>query len=234
MIGRIYKIIHSQSKICYVGSTFNTLNIRWTYHKGPNNNCCISKYFKLYGIDQFKIILIKEYEVCDRKQLEAYEQLWISKLSTIEQFNTLCIKKQLKKQYYESNKEHLSEKGKIYRLANKERISEQKKQYREVNKERLKERMKNWYESNKDKIKEQSKIYYESNKERLNEQKKQYREVNKERLKEQKKQYREANKSKISEQKKQKYTCECGLELNRSSKARHEKTLKHQDWVSQA
>lgn len=121
MIGRVYKIIHSQSKICYIGSTRNTLVKRWQHHKRPNNDCCIAKYFKIYGIDQFKIMLIKEYEVCDRKHLLAYEQLWISKLSTIEQKNTLLIRRQQRKQWYEANKNQILKQSKVYYESNKER-----------------------------------------------------------------------------------------------------------------
>ena len=31
--GKVYKIIHKQSNIIYVGSTFNTLRDRWQRHK---------------------------------------------------------------------------------------------------------------------------------------------------------------------------------------------------------
>ena len=88
MLGKIYKIIHNQSNICYVGSTCNELRQRWQEHKRHSTNekvrkLSIYKYFEQYGIENFKIILIKEYEVIDRKHLEAYEQLWISKLKAI-------------------------------------------------------------------------------------------------------------------------------------------------------
>jgi GIY-YIG catalytic domain len=75
MIGTIYKIIHAQSDICYVGSTLNKeLKQRWKHHKedyskwlnGKPNGLSIYPSFKQPGIDQFKIILIKEYEVVDR------------------------------------------------------------------------------------------------------------------------------------------------------------------------
>ena len=57
-IGKIYKIIHNQSNICYVGSTFNTLRDRWGNHKGHYNSwlkgnfaeVAIYPYFKDFGI----------------------------------------------------------------------------------------------------------------------------------------------------------------------------------------
>lgn len=80
--GKIYKIIHTQSNICYIGSTFNTLRDRFRKHC-LSSKCVISEYFEKYGKDNFKIILIKEYNVIDRVHLEAYEQLWINKLKCI-------------------------------------------------------------------------------------------------------------------------------------------------------
>lgn len=110
-IGRIYKIIHTQSNISYIGSTFNTLRDRFYNHKGSYkkwlegkyNEVAIYPYFKQYGIDQFKMILVKEYEVIDRKHLEAYEQIWINKTKCINKVNSFSIKKLYVKHYREIN-----------------------------------------------------------------------------------------------------------------------------------
>jgi len=133
--GRIYKIIHRQSNICYVGSTFNRLSDRFRRHKYSftqylNNkqpNTSIYSYFQQYGVENFSIILIKEYQVCDKKHLLIYEQLWINKLKPINK-NASCqlLKKQKQKQYFEYNKE-------------------KQKQWRENNKEKLRQ----WKEKNK-------------------------------------------------------------------------------------
>ena len=89
--GKVYKIICTQSNDVYIGSTFNTLRDRWMdhknryrqYQKNPSRNMSIHTYFDKYGTDNFKIILIKEYEVVDRKHLESKEQLWINKFKNI-------------------------------------------------------------------------------------------------------------------------------------------------------
>lgn len=89
--GKVYKIICTQSNDIYIGSTFNTLRDRWMEHKNryrqyqKNNsrNMSIHPYFDKYGIDNFKIILIKEYVVVDRNHLESKEQLWINRLKNI-------------------------------------------------------------------------------------------------------------------------------------------------------
>lgn len=132
MIGKIYKIIHSQSDIIYIGSTFNRLSDRWRKHKNIESTS-IGKYIKEFGAVQFKIILIKEYEVIDRKHLEAYEQLWISKtkcINTQPSFKIPILEKEKKYSYMvdyrlkyrEKNRELLNEKDKKYREKNKEVI----------------------------------------------------------------------------------------------------------------
>ncbi|DAZ95476.1 TPA: hypothetical protein N0F65_001956 [Lagenidium giganteum] len=96
MIGSVYKIVCSQSDICYVGSTFNLLKHRMSGHRSnlkrweegkATSEVAIYPYFKKYGPYEFKILLIKQYEVADRAQLLAYETLWINK------FKKTCVNK---------------------------------------------------------------------------------------------------------------------------------------------
>lgn len=133
--GYVYKIIHNQSNIVYVGSTMNEIRHRWQNHKSSYNywkqnkkvnSVCIYTYFEQYGIDNFKIILIKEYEVVDRKHLELYESLWILKLKSVNKLIPFCIK-----YLYHSE----------YRKLNEDRLKEYSKQYYEDNKEQIKELM---------------------------------------------------------------------------------------------
>jgi len=138
-VGKIYKIIHNQSNLCYVGSTFGPLASRWNSHsqkfkafdKGLKTDCIsIYPYFKRYGIENFKIILIKEYDIIDRRHLEVYESLWISKLKACNKNNPidLPLKKQYMKNYVEEHKDHLKEIGRIYREKNKEVINAKRQQ----------------------------------------------------------------------------------------------------------
>jgi len=73
-----------------------------------------------------------------------------------------------------------------------------------------KESRKGHYEQNKDKIKE----YYEQNKDK-------------------KKEYYQVNKTKISEYNKITLTCCCGSTFRKKDKTRHEKSIKHQEYISQ-
>lgn len=96
------------------------------------------------------MILIKEYQVVDRKSLLAFEQLWINKLKSINKNNSFRIKwlyhKEYDKQYRLVNKEVISEKRKVYREQNKQSISEKNKKYRERNKKILSDKKKEKFE----------------------------------------------------------------------------------------
>lgn len=72
---------------------------------------------------------------------------------------------------------------------------------------------KEWKEDNKEKMKEYHKDYNQINREKLTERKKElYHETHKEKLKE-------------------KYKCQCGSELRKSDKNRHERTEKHKKYI---
>ncbi|POM59715.1 hypothetical protein PHPALM_31510 [Phytophthora palmivora] len=132
-IGSVYKIVCSQSDICYVGSTFNQLKHRMSGHRThfkvwddgkSSKEFAIYPYFRKYGPYEVKIMLIKQYEVVDRAHLHAYELLWINN------FKKACVNKVLpfsplkNKKYWEANKDVLNEKCKRYNELNKERLVE--------------------------------------------------------------------------------------------------------------
>ena len=170
--GTVYKIIcRTNSDIVYIGSTFNSLRNRWQHHKqdfrkyleGKSSCVAIYPYFEKHGIENFKIIKVKEYECyrtnrADYKHLQAYEQLWINKTKNcVNKQNPFCIKKLSNKQYREEHKEE---------------INKQRKQYREDNKEQLKVAKKQFYDKNRHKILEQKKQYQIDNKEQISQRRK--------------------------------------------------------------
>ena len=140
-IGHIYKIICLvDSKFCYIGSTFKKLNkrfkqhfddfIKWLHGDNKMIMSCFPFYEK-YGIENFKIILIKSYEVCkahnkDNKHLWAYETLWINK--------TKCCNLRLPIHYLKKQREKWRHKK--YRQNNVKKI----KEYRKNNSKKIKER----------------------------------------------------------------------------------------------
>lgn len=136
---RIYKIVHSQSDIVYIGSTFNTLRQRWSSHKAPSNTkCAIWDYIQQYGSEQFKIVLIKEYQVCDRKHMLAYEALWISKLRCINTNTPFRVVKMYHKEYYA--RDEVKQRVKQYMKDNYEHRRELRQKYKEQERNYRKQR----------------------------------------------------------------------------------------------
>ena len=160
-IGRVYRIIALQSNEFYIGSTFNELRHRWQKHKGHyeewkkgKGKCSVFDMFEKYGVENCKIILIKEYQVVDRRHLEVYESLWILKLKSINKNIPVAFseikrfKRMADKRYAEINKEKIREYKKQYVKNNTEKIA----QYKEHNKDKIKQREKKYREKNKEKL----------------------------------------------------------------------------------
>ena len=62
--------------------------------------------------------------------------------------------------------------------------------------------------------------------------KKEYYDSHKDEISVKRKQYREDHKDEIKEKRKEKYTCECGSTLTLIHKSRHEKSLKHVNYLN--
>lgn len=176
--GKIYKIIATNGSDFYVGSTFQKrLCDRMRGHKkcyklwqnGKKDLTLSFILFEKYGIANCKFMLIKEYEVIDRRHLHMYEALWINKLNS-------CINKKIpfnpliKCQHFKANSRRkerrncyecspeIKEFRKEYYETNKEVIAQKKKAYREENKEILSLKKKDYYENNKEVISEKGKV----------------------------------------------------------------------------
>jgi hypothetical protein len=209
------------NSICYIGSTFNRLHKRFEGHKNAfkywlkdktkKKYISIFKYFEKYGIQNFKIIKIKSYNVIrtnqkDHKHLHAYETLWISKIKNccniLIPFNPLIkeTRKESDKKYKDANKEKIKQTNKKYRDENKDKIKKYRDEHKEYYKkyrDEHKEYYKKYYKENEDKIKEKNKINYEK------------------------------NEDKIKEKNKIKFTCKCGGKYTNDHKSRHFKSKKH-------
>jgi hypothetical protein len=71
------------------------------------SKCSIYAYFKEYGTDGFRISLIKEYQVEDRRHLNAYETLWVCNTKgCVNKYLPLRIlRKERERQYYRENRD---------------------------------------------------------------------------------------------------------------------------------
>ena len=145
-LGRVYKIVcKTNPNIVYIGSTFETIGIRWSRHKstykrwmnGYTHGTSLYQYvLSEDGWENFDIVLIKEY-MCvrnssiDWKHLRAYEQLYINKVKCVNINSSIPLPKALMKNYktewYNKNKEKICEQKKDYYNENKEKILKQKK-----------------------------------------------------------------------------------------------------------
>jgi hypothetical protein len=136
MLGHIYRIIHLESDVQYVGSTFNEPRKRWQDHKyaflqwmkGNHRGTAIYPYMQEHGIDKFKLILIKSYEVVDRRHLEAYEHLYISKLSCVNKTNPFAIERLSDKLWHQNNRDRQLQNMRNYYIQNREALNAKKKE----------------------------------------------------------------------------------------------------------
>jgi hypothetical protein len=101
--------------------------------------------FEKYGIENVKIIIIKNYPCNNKNELEAEEATYIR--------NNTCVNRNVPNR---SQKERCE--------ANKEKIKTYFKDYYEINKEKKQEYLKGYYEINKEKLNKQKKQYREANK----------------------------------------------------------------------
>lgn len=200
--GKIYLIkFKNDPLLVYVGSTKSPLNERLSKHKSGKG---ISLYKYIHencdgNWNDWYIELYEDYPCLNKEELDRREGEITFKFKNDSNYN--CINK------YIAGRTH-----KEYRQQNYEQISEKKKEYRKENKEKIKEYHKEYRKENTEKISEKKKEYYEQNKQQILEKAKEYQ---------------KENKQQILEKKKEKITCECGCIINKSSKARHLKTKKH-------
>lgn len=202
MIGRIYKIITTESDEIYIGSSIEPLKERFRRH--INNytlnhiKTCSYYLFEKYGLEKCRIEIIKEYYIVDNNHLRVYETLWYNKfknnvINKCIPFNPFS--------WYRGNKSKILEQQKQYYHDNKKSILEQHKTYREKHKEKIREYKKNYQVEHKKEISEKNKNYYQKHREQ------------------------------ISEKGREKITCECGSELTIQHLSRHKKTKKHQFFI---
>ena len=171
---KIYKIEplcdHDEHEI-YIGSTTrNYLSERMTHHRydykqwkdGQTRKSTLYTLFDKFGVENCKMILLENVNCDSLDQLHAKEAEYIK--------SNMCINKVIpgrtNKEYYNQNKETITENRKIYLSKNKDTLLEKRKIYREKNIEHIKEVEKQYRDAHK----QQSKEYYNNRKNYLHEQ----------------------------------------------------------------
>jgi hypothetical protein len=214
--GKIYTIRFHNSNEIYIGSTTQSLAVRFGEHKRD-----ISVVYRLIN-DKYKgnwsvcyYELYENYSCNNVEELRRKEGEVIRKFKDDENFD--CI-----------NCLIAGRTAKEYRKDNACIIKEKKQQYYQENIKIVKEKHKQYYENNAEKIKEKIKQYQKDSTDKIKEHKKQYYQENMNTIKEHKKQYREDNADKIYE----KINCDCGSCISKSNLSTHFKSKKHQDYLA--
>jgi hypothetical protein len=208
----IYKIQHlDKDELLYVGHTSNFIK-----RKNNHKSSCKTHSLPLYkmmrengGWDCFTMIVLKDFP-CDSKTEACIEE-----------------DKVMREMKASMNKNRAYTTPEEYYQANKELISEKKKEYRQEHIELLKKKDKERYQANREIINEKQKEYHQANKELISERRKVHYHANKELISERQKEYRQANGDKINEQKREPIECECGCIITKMNLAKHKKTKKH-------
>ena len=213
--GKLYTIRSHQTDKVYVGSTTQVLSVRMgghranfkLYNNGGGTNYVSS--FELLTYDDAYIELIELYPCNSKTELDRGEGVYIRQMD--------CVNKNIAgrtpAEYYQDNKEQLTERQKQYYQDNKEQITERHKQY---------------YQDNREQIEERKKQYYQDNREQIKEYRVEYRQQNKEKIK----QYYQYNREKIAERDNKKFSCECGGKYTHKNKTIHLRTKKHQKYLN--
>jgi len=229
----IYKLCCNDINITeiYIGSTTDFKARKYQHKTSCNNEKCKKYNYKVYqyirdngGWDNWSMIMIEEYSCNCKLEAEKRERYYIEEFKSSLNNN---IPTRTFKEYYENNQDKKKEYNKEYYENNQDKIKEYNKEYRENNQEYYKEYHKEYRENNQDKLKEYNKEYRENNQDKIKENKKEYSENNQDKLKEYKKEYSKNNQDKLKE----KFNCDCGGCYTRPSKAKHEKTKKHQEYL---
>ena len=231
--GKQYSLRSHQTPDIYIGSTIQSLSVRFGGHKRHYKNFLKGSHhyitsFEIIKFDDCYIELIENYPCESKEELDRREGKLIREMD--------CVNKNIagrtSKEYYIDNKEKILEYLKGYREDNKEELKEKEKKYRKEHKEEMRERCRKYYGENKEELKLKMKEYRVEHREELNRKYNKWYGDHKEEIAEKKKKYRKEHKEEISERKAQKYTCPCGAKLTKTHKARHERSLYHQAWLA--
>jgi len=173
---KIYELrCNITNKIYYGSTTKHYLSQRLTEHKAQYKRYLKDKkqYYSSFEIlknDDYKIILVENFECNSKDELRAREQHYINNNDCINKHRAFITeeekndyKKTQSNNYYQDNKDKLKEQSKKYYEKYKENVEHRKKKYYEDNKHNIKQRQKKYNEDNKDIRKK----YYQENKEKI-------------------------------------------------------------------
>ena len=166
--GKIYMIESASAGLTYYGSTCMSLAKRLHIHRRnfgqyQKNGKSFITSFKVLCNEDHKIVLVEEVKCDNKQQLLAREAHYIRNHNCVNK----VIPNRTQREYYQDNKEHISEQHRHWHQDHREQIQEYIKQYNEDNKERLGEYRKQYHEDNREEILQKHKQYYQNNQEKV-------------------------------------------------------------------
>ena len=189
---------------CYIGSSCQLLSKRMAWHRQAYQQT-INRNRPLY--QKMNAIGVKNFyiELLEEYPCDNVEQLRRREGEMIRELKPVL------------NKDIAGRTDKEWSMDNPEKIKEYKKQYGKIHKEQIKDYNKQYRENNIDMIKQQQKLYHQKNKEKRNKQSSEYQ---------------PKNKDTINEKRSVQCECECGGHYTLRHKARHCKTIRHQNYLN--
>lgn len=138
---KIYKITSPHTDKIYIGSTTQPLLSKrlaqhvWDYNRHLNGKYHYTSSFDIIKLGDYRIELIKAYNLSCKDALYQKETKWINKLNCVNKCKTYTgiefglDRKEYCKIYYESNNKQIKEKKKDHYERNKEVINERNNKY---------------------------------------------------------------------------------------------------------
>ena len=153
---KIYKIVDNTNGNIYIGSTVKKLSERLGQHRtaykmfldGKRGNV---KSFEIIKNGDYDIILLEECkDITNKEQLYARERYYIDSLECVNK----VIPGRTSKEWYEDNKDQVTQYRKQYYEENKDQVTQYRKQYYEINQEEILNYQKQYYAAHSEKIKQ--------------------------------------------------------------------------------
>ena len=121
---KIYKVSNDFNSDVWIGTTCDTLVKKFSVHKADairnfRKNCILHNLIREHGFDRFRIQLIEDFPCEDLYQLRQRQGHYIRELKAINKYAD-------NKDYYDKNKEAISEYNKTY--IQKPEVKERKKE----------------------------------------------------------------------------------------------------------
>jgi len=171
----------------YVGSSIN-LTRRKSDHKSACNNPTNKGYNLLVyktirdngGWDNWRMLEIEHKIVKDKSEAKQCEQYWIESYNAqMNMFKLNFNRQEYREQYYEQNKEQISDSQREYYQEHKDQILDYQREYREQNKEKNNASKRKYRQQNKEKIKAYNREYNRENRKQINAKQRERRQLKK-------------------------------------------------------